>query len=99
MSFALSPIHDASGKIVGASAISRDITERRRVEQDLQRSEARFASLVQDAPYGIYRVTLDGQFLQVNPALVRMLGYQSEAELLNCNIETDDMPNPNFESS
>jgi PAS domain S-box-containing protein len=69
VSFALSPIHDASGKIVGASAISRDITERRRVEQDLQRSEARFASLVQDAPYGIYRVTLDGQFLQVNPAL------------------------------
>src|SRR6266404_6280030 len=89
VSFTLSPIHDASGRIVGASAISRDITERRRVEQDLQRSEARFASLVQDAPYGIYRVTLDGQFLQVNPALVRMLGYQSEAELLACNIETD----------
>jgi len=89
VSFTLSPIRDASGKIVGASAISRDITERRRVEQDLLRSEARFASLVQDAPYGIYRVTLDGQFLQVNPALVRMLGYQSEAELLACNIETD----------
>jgi two-component system, cell cycle sensor histidine kinase and response regulator CckA len=85
----LSPIRSASGKIVGASAISRDITERRRVEQDLRRSEARFASLVQDAPYGIYRVTLDGQFLQVNPALVRMLGYQSEAELLERNIQTD----------
>ncbi len=85
----LSPIRDASGKIVGASAISRDITERRRVEQDLRRSEARFASLVQDAPYGIYRVTSDGQFLQVNPALVRMLGYQSEAELLERNIQTD----------
>jgi len=85
----LSPIHDARGKIVGASAISRDITERRRVEQDLLRSEARFASLVQDAPYGIYRVTQGGQFLQVNPALVRMLGYQSEAELLARNIQTD----------
>jgi two-component system cell cycle sensor histidine kinase/response regulator CckA len=85
----LSPIRSATGKIVGASAISRDITERRRVEQDLRRSEARFASLVQDAPYGIYRVTLDGQFLQVNPALVRMLGYQSEAELLERNIQTD----------
>jgi two-component system, cell cycle sensor histidine kinase and response regulator CckA len=96
VSFTLSPIHDASGKIVGASAISRDITERRRVEQDLQRSEARFASLVQDAPYGIYRVTLHGQFLQVNPALVRMLGYQSEAELLNCNIETDVYAKPEF---
>jgi two-component system cell cycle sensor histidine kinase/response regulator CckA len=89
VSVTLSPIRDASGKVVGASAISRDITERRRFEQDLQRSEARFASLVQDAPYGIYRVTLDGQLLQVNPALVRMLGYPSEAALLACNIETD----------
>jgi two-component system cell cycle sensor histidine kinase/response regulator CckA len=85
----LSPIRDTTGKIVGASAISRDITERRRVEQDLRQSEARFASLVQDAPYGIFRVTLEGQFLQVNPALVRMLGYQSDAELLERNIQTD----------
>src|SRR5258708_79228 len=89
VSLTLSPIHDAGGKIMGASAISRDITERRRVEQDLLRSEARFASLVQDAPYGIYRVTQGGQFLQVNPALVRMLGYQSEAELLARNIQAD----------
>jgi two-component system, cell cycle sensor histidine kinase and response regulator CckA len=89
VSITLSPIHDASGTIVGASAISRDITERRRIEQDLRQSEARFACLVQDAPYGIYRVALDGQFLHVNPALVRMLGYESEAELLKCNIQTD----------
>ena len=85
----LSPVRDTSGKIVGASAISRDISERRRAEQDLRRSEARFASLVQDAPYGIYRVTLEGRFLQVNPALVRMLGYHSESELLERNIGTD----------
>lgn len=92
----LSPICDGAGKIVGASAISRDITERRRIEQDLRRSEARFASMVQDAPYGIYRVTLEGKFLQVNPALVRMLGYQSEAELLERNIQTDVYANPEF---
>jgi PAS domain S-box-containing protein len=70
-------------------SISRDITERKRVESELQRSEDRFKSLVQDAPYGIYRVTLEGQFLQVNPALVRMLGYESEVELLKRNIQTD----------
>ena len=34
-------------------------------------------------------MTLDGEFLQVNPALVRMLGYQSEAELMKRNIQTD----------
>ena len=77
-------------------SISRDITERRRIEQDLRQSEARFASLVQDAPYGIYRVTLEGQFLQVNPALVRMLGYESEAELLASNIQTDVYAEPEF---
>ncbi|HEY2546989.1 MAG TPA: PAS domain S-box protein [Candidatus Acidoferrum sp.] len=75
-------------------SISRDITERKRVESELQRSEDRFASLVQDAPYGIYRVTLEGQLLQVNPALVRMLGYDSEVELLKRNVQTDIYAEP-----
>jgi PAS domain S-box-containing protein len=37
---------------------------------------------VEDAPYGIYRSTLTGQFLQVNPAFQKMLGYESTEELL-----------------
>jgi PAS domain S-box-containing protein len=89
VSVSISPVKDGEGKIVGASAIARDVTERKRVEAELQKSEAHFRSLIRDAPYGIYRVTLDGQFLHVNPALVTMLGYDSEQELMRRNMEKD----------
>jgi two-component system, cell cycle sensor histidine kinase and response regulator CckA len=69
--------------IVGVEAIARDITARRRAEDALRRSEERYRSLVHGALYGIYRVTLDGRFLEVNPALAEMLGYESPEQLMN----------------
>jgi PAS domain S-box-containing protein len=56
--------------------------EHRRNEQSLRRSEARYRSLVQTAVYGIYRASLEGRFLDVNPALIGMLGYNSALEVL-----------------
>lgn len=56
--------------------------EHRRYEEALRRSEARYRSLILSAAYGIYRSTFDGRFLDVNPALRSMLGYESEEELL-----------------
>jgi two-component system cell cycle sensor histidine kinase/response regulator CckA len=60
----------------------RDVTERTRAEEALARSEWRFRSLVKNAVFGIYRSAPDGRFIEVNPALVAMLGYGSEEELL-----------------
>jgi len=60
----------------------------------LQRSEANYRSLIEGATYGIFRCSVDGKFLTVNPALVAMLGYQSEAELLAANLVTDINPDP-----
>jgi len=51
-------------------------------EQALRRSEARYRSLVQSSVYGIYRSSLAGQFLDVNAALIGMLGYKSLQEVL-----------------
>jgi len=51
-------------------------------EQALRESEARYRSLVQSAAHGIYRAELDGKFLDVNPALVAMLGYVGSVEVL-----------------
>jgi len=67
-----------------------------RGETELQQSEARFRSLFEEAPLGVYRVTVEGKFLLVNSALVRMLGYESEAEVLRLNIERDVYCDPEF---
>jgi len=56
--------------------------EHKRNEEALRRSEARYRSLVHSAAYGIYCSTLEGKFLDVNPALVAMLGYETIEEVL-----------------
>jgi PAS domain S-box-containing protein len=62
--------------------------EIKRNEQALRRSEARYRSLVQSSVYGIYRSSLEGRFLDVNPALITMLGYGSAEEVLLLDPET-----------
>jgi two-component system, cell cycle sensor histidine kinase and response regulator CckA len=81
-------ILEIDGALCALSA-GEDITERKRTEEALKRSEADYRSLFESAPYGVFRATPDGEFLIVNPALVRMLGYQSQAALLAANLATD----------
>src|SRR5262249_46255461 len=63
--------------------------DRKRKEEALRESEARYRSLVQSAVYGIYRSSVDDRFLDVNPALVAMLGYDSAEELLRVSLARD----------
>ena len=63
-------------KVHGLTILARDITSQRR-------SEARFTELFETLQEGIYIVTPDDKILEVNPALVRMLGYSSKEELLS----------------
>jgi PAS domain S-box-containing protein len=65
-----------------------DITARKNAEAALQRSEAQLRAFVENAPYGIFRCA-GNRFLSANPALVKMLGYGSEAELLKLNLADD----------
>jgi PAS domain S-box-containing protein len=81
--------HDANGEPEKLVIVNRNITERKRAEEALRRSEADFRSVVEDAPYGIYRASIAGRFLQVNPALQKMLGYELEEELLRRDLATD----------
>ena len=68
--------------------------DRKRNEQALRRSEVRYRSLVQTAVYGIYRSSLEGRFLDVNPALIGMLGYNSASEILALDPQKDVFVDP-----
>jgi two-component system cell cycle sensor histidine kinase/response regulator CckA len=68
--------------------------EHKRNEEALRRSEARYRSLVQSAVYGIYRSSLEGKFLDVNPALIAMLGYSSAEEVLGLDPKRDVFLDP-----
>jgi PAS domain S-box-containing protein len=86
VSATISPIKDADGKIVGASKIIRDITERKRAEEALRESEERFSGAFEFAPIGVALVAPNGRWLKVNRALCELVGY-SEAELLVCTFQ------------
>jgi len=77
-----------------ALVVAQDVTERQRAEAALRRSEANYRSLVQGAPYSIYRVSTHGKLLDVNPALVEMLGYSSEADLKAVNLDVNVYRDP-----
>jgi two-component system, cell cycle sensor histidine kinase and response regulator CckA len=68
--------------------------DRKRNEQALRRSEVCYRSLVQTAVYGIYRSSLEGRFLDVNPALIGMLGYNSAPEVLALDPKKDVFVDP-----
>ena len=58
----------------------------RSAQEGLRRSEINFRSLVTNAPYGICRCDSTGVLLSANPALVNMLGYDSQSELTGRNL-------------
>src|ERR1035437_873534 len=68
--------------------------ERNHAEKELRQSEARYRALVENPTYGICRFDLDGWFLDVNEALVAMLGYGSKQELMAVNLATEIIRDP-----
>ncbi len=66
-----------------------DITERKSGEQALRNSEERFRSLYENITIGIYRTTQNGEILMANPAMVRMLGFDSFEQLAQRNLELE----------
>ncbi len=89
-----SPVRGRDGTVEGVIGVGTDITERRRAEEALRRSEESHRALVQHASHAIYRSSPDGRFLTVNPALVKMLGYESEEQLLGVDLATDVYADP-----
>lgn len=67
----------------------RDALNNLLLHRDLQRSEEKYRSLFENSLDGIYRCTPQGDFIDVNPALVAMLGYESKDELLSRNLIRD----------
>lgn len=85
----IAPLRDETGALIGAVNVFQDITTRKQAEEALRQAEERYRSMVQNAVYGIYRSTPEGRFLDVNPALVRMLGYETVDEVMALDIATD----------
>jgi PAS domain S-box-containing protein len=74
------------GELVGSVLTFNDITERRRVESELLESQELSSLLLESTGEGIYGIDLEGRCTFANPACVRILGFDSDGELLGNNM-------------
>ena len=75
VSITASPIKDASGTVIGASKVARDISQRAEAETAMRVSEGRYRTLFEYAPDGILIADREGYYLDANVSICRMLGY------------------------
>jgi PAS domain-containing protein len=72
-------IRDGNGKVIEILCIGNDLTERRRIQDELKDYEERFRRLFETAKDGLLLLDKQtGSIVNVNPAIAKMLGYGSE---------------------
>lgn len=76
-----SPLWGADSEIFGGAVVFRDVTERKRLEEENQR----YRALIEQASDGIFICDRTGNFVEINPIACSMLGYDRE-HLLHLNI-------------
>ncbi|MBN2030057.1 PAS domain S-box protein [bacterium] len=85
----ITPIRDENGYLKGYSKVTRDITEYKKAEETLKRSEERLRTFIERAPVSVFVHDLDGRILLVNNLASEYTGY-SKAELSNMNVSDID---------
>ena len=79
---AMSMLRQDENKNMRVVGTFTDVEERRRAEKALSEAEKKYRTIVENAAGGIYQVTPEGQFLSANPAMARILGYDSPELML-----------------
>src|SRR5437660_543720 len=74
----ISPVRNGTGSLLGFAKVTRDLTERRRVEEALLEREALLRATFEQAAVGIAVAGLDARFVRTNQVFQRMLGYSDE---------------------
>lgn len=73
---------DEEGNVYRLAGTHTDITQRKRTEDALRQSEQRYRDLFTHASYGVYQCSPKGAFINANPAMAEMMGYDSPRDFI-----------------
>jgi len=76
------PLREGKGQVTGIACVGRDISERKKNEDALRRAEGKYRGIFNEAIVGIFQLAPSGAFLDVNPAMARIFGYDSREEMI-----------------
>ena len=86
VSLTISPIRDAAGRVIGASKVARDISERKRIQEALRESEERFRAIVETTPECVKLISADGTLLHMNRPGLEMVGAHFADEVVGKSV-------------
>jgi len=89
-------VYGPEGTPMALEGFITDITDRKQAERALWEKEEQYRTMFENMPIGVYRTNPEGQILMANPALVKMLGYQSLDELKRVNLEQQNVYGPGY---
>jgi PAS domain S-box-containing protein len=72
------PFYDDEGKLLGFRGVSRDITERKKMEMQFKDTSEKYSALFNHTSDGVWINNLKGEILEVNDAYCKMTGYSTE---------------------
>jgi PAS domain S-box-containing protein len=81
-------VHDENGNVLYHEGILRDVTERKRIEEELKKSEERYRKFFEEDLTGAYISTMDGRLIDCNPAFARIFGFSSVEDALSADIRS-----------
>lgn len=81
------PLLDTQGELVGVIEMTRDITHRIRLEEELKATEVRLQQFMENAPIATYVKNRQGQYLEVNPATCALLGKEKHEIISKTDLE------------
>jgi PAS domain S-box-containing protein len=76
------PLFDDEGSVTGIAGMGRDITERKKMEDELRQTEQKYRGIFDKAVVGIFQSTPEGRVLGVNPSMAFTYGYISPEEMI-----------------
>ena len=88
------PWYDEEGKIIGTIGITRDITERKKAEEVLLKSQQEFVSLFNSSPEALVYLDEKSNILDINPRFTKLFGYTLE-EIKGRNLNDGMIHPPN----
>ncbi len=88
------PVFDAIGNFLGTRGSNRDITEHKRIEQELRESEQKYHNIFEESFDGLFITSAQGKILGMNKKGISMLGYENVQEIINLDLVKDIYANP-----
>ncbi len=92
----VTPVRDEAEQLIGKLFSFKDLKKNEQSQDDILNSAISNQRIIDESPIGTYRTTPEGQIIDVNPALLEMLGFNSLEELQKRNLEEEDNRNQLF---